>query len=451
VRGRWEEVRNWRSVRLERFLCHFSPEVRALIPADSQGLAIDSESVNDKGGMPLPKLLRWFWIGSMSAFALRLLVAYLEYRAGMNRYRWTGFDTPYFRDLLEDAPTFRLLHTTAFFDSTNPSPVAYPPFGALQLALLYFSGHPVIFFLVLAAGWLGLASWGVKRALVESGIDRRIAMIFPLTLALVSFPIERLVMQGNIEVFLWIFATAGAWAYLRDRDDVAAILWGLASASKLYPAVLLLLLLPRRKFRAFTVGMFVFVAVTLLSMMYLGPDLAVAWKGSLQNVFGYQLLRAAELSTRELNANHSWFLLVKFAAAVAGVSALKLVKSYYVLGGLLFLAVFFGRLRKMPVANQLLGASIFMVALPTISYFHTLVHLYAPLLVLFFIAIRAHRAGVRIAGLSTAILLFIPVFASFQLFTFPTLFLFCGIMQTIFLFILFMYALQYPFTEPASI
>ena len=400
--------------------------------------------------MRLPKILRWFWIGSVSAFASTLLVACLEYRARMNIYRWSGFDTPYFRDLIQDIPTFRLLHTAAFFDSTNPSPVAYPPFGAVQLGLLYFSGHPVILFLVLAAVALGFAIWGVSRALVEVGIDRRTAVLFPLTLALVSFPIQRLVVQGNVEIFLWIFAAVGTWAYLREHDDVAAIFWGLAAASKFYPAVLLLLLLARRKFRAFTVGMLVFVAVTLLSAAYLGPDLATAWKGSLQNVFGYQVLRAAELSTREMNANHSWFLLVKLAATIAGASALKLVKAYYVFGGLLFIAVFFGRLRKMPVANQLLGASVFMLTLPSISYFHTLVNLYAPLLVLFFVAIRSDRAGVRIEGLSTAILLFVPLFASFQLFTFTTYFLYCGFLQAILLLVLFLYAVQYPFAEPAS-
>ena len=400
--------------------------------------------------MPLPKVLRWFWIGSVGAFALTLLVACLEYRAGMNRYRWTGFDTPYFRDLLEDAPTLRLLHTPGFFDPTNPLPVAYPPFGVAQLALLYSFGHPVIFFLVLAVPGLGFAIWAVSRALVEKGIDRRIATLFPVTLVLVSFPVERLVVQGNIEIFLWIFVAAGTWAYVRDRDDLAATFWGLAAASKLFPVVLLVLFLARRKFRAFAIGMLVFVAVSALSAVYLGPDLATAWKGSLQNVFGYQQLRAAELSTCELNANHSWFLLAKFAAAVSGISALRLVKAYYVCGGLLFAAVFFGRLRKMPVANQLLGASVFMLALPTISYFHTLVNLYAPLLVLFFVAIRAERAGVRIAGLSTAILLFVPLFASFQLFTFPTFFLFCGIMQAILLVVLFLYSVQYPFAGPAS-
>jgi hypothetical protein len=419
-----------------------------LISADSHSSEIDSEGVSGKGGVPLPKVLRWFWIGSVSAFVLTLLVACLEYRAGMNRYRWSGFDTPYFRDLIQDLPTFRLLHTAAFFDPKNPLQVAYPPFGALQLGLFYFTGHPVIFFLVLAAAALGIAIWGVRRALVEVGIDRRIAVFFPLTLALISFPIQRLVVQGNIEIFLWIFAAAGTWAFVRDHDDVAAIFWGFAAASKFYPAILLLLLLAARKYRAFMLGMLVFVVVTFLSAAYLGPDLVTAWKGSLRNVFGYQVLRAAELSAREMNANHSWFVLVKLAAAIAGTSPLKLVKAYYVCGGLLFVTVFFGRLRKMPVANQLLGASVFMLTLPTISYFHTLVSLYAPLLVLFFVAIRADRTGVRIAGLSTAILLFIPLFASFQLFTFPTVFLYCGVVQAILLLVLFLYAVQYPFAEP---
>jgi glycosyl transferase family 87 len=421
-----------------------------LIPADWHGLTTDSENSIDSVRVPLPRVLRWFWIGSVIAFALTLLVSYLEFRAGMNRYRWIPFDTPYFRDLIEDIPTFRLLHTATFFNSTNSSHVAYPPFGAVQLGFLYSSGHPVIFFLVLAIVALVLAVWGVAQALVENGIGRRTAILFPLTLVLVSFPVERLIVQGNNEIFLWIFAAAGAWAYVRDHDDAAAVFWGLAAASKLYPAALLLLLLPRRKFRAFTVGMFVFVGVSVLSMMYLGPNIAVAWKGSLQNVFGYQQFRAAEISTRELHANHSLFVLVKLAAAIFGVSALKLVKLYYVCGGLLFVAVFFGRLRKMPVANQLLGVSVFMLTLPTISYFHTLVNLYAPLLVLFFVAIRADRMGVRIPGLSTAILLFLPLFASFQLFTFPSIFLFCGIVQVIVLLILFLYALQYPFAEPTA-
>jgi Glycosyltransferase family 87 len=423
-------------------------EAVALSSADSHGLAINPESSNEGRWRPLPKVLRWFWIGSAGFFGLAVLISILDFRAGMDRYRWIPFDTPYFMDLLDNIHTFPLLHTEAFFHA--PEPVAYPPFGAMQLMLLYSSGHPVRVFLVVALAALSLAVWGVRRALIEKGISPRTATLFPLTLVLVSFPIERLVIQGNVEIFLWIFASAGTWAYLRDRNDAAGIFWGLAAACKLFPVVLLVLLLPRRKFRAFAIGLLVFVGASALSTMYLGPTMAVAWNGSLHNVFGYQQLRAAELSIRELHANHSSFLLVKFVAAMAGIPALALVKPYYVCGGLLFAAIFFGRLRRMPVANQLLGVSLFMLMLPTISYFHTLVNLYAPLLVLFFVAIRAERVGVTIPGLSTTILLFVPLFASFQVFTFPSAFLFCGMVQAVLLLILFLHTVQYPFVEPVA-
>ena len=229
---------------------------------------------------------------------------------------------------VQDVPTFRLLHTAAFFDPANPSPVAYPPFGAIQLGLLYGSGHPVTFFLLLALSVLGFAVWGVRRALVENGIDRWVALLFPLTLALVSFPIERLVVQGNIEIFLWIFTAAGVSAYLRDHDDVGGDFVGVGCGVEAVsggPAC--------AAFAAAQISCVLgwdgcVVAVFVLSLLYLGPDLAVAWKGSLQNVFGYQQFRGAELSTRELNANHSLFLLVKFAAAVLGISALTLIKSF---------------------------------------------------------------------------------------------------------------------------
>lgn len=398
----------------------------------------------EDGRVPLPKVLRWFWTGSMAAFGLTLLVSVLEFRAGMNQYRWFPFDPPFW-DLMDNAATIRLLHTRDFFYPVDSPRVAYPPFGAVQLALLHLSGHPKLVFLMIALTAIVGGIWGVRRELIRYGIREATATLFPLTIALVSFPIVRLVYQGNIEIFLWIFAAAGAWAFLRGRDDAAAVMWGVAAASKLYPVALLLLFLPRRRYRAFAIGLLVFAGVSLLSLAYLGPDVGTALKGSLHDVFGYQRYRADEWSTRELHANHSLFLLVKFATAVFGVSSNMLTNAYYVVGGLVFLGIFWGRLRKMPVANQLLGVTIFMLVLPTISYFHTLVNLYAPLLALFFLAVRAERGAMKIKGLSETILLFLPLFVSFQLFTFPTYLLFCGLVQIAVLIVLFLCALQYPF------
>jgi hypothetical protein len=93
-----------------------------------------------------------------------------------------------------------------------------------------------------------------------------------------------------------------------------------------------------------------------------------------------------------------------------------------------------------------LVVTAFMVMLPPISYFYTLVHLYAPFLMLMFLAIRAERAGVRIAGLNGTILLFLPIFAAFTIFTYPRALLFGGLIQALTLMSLFLSAVQFPFS-----
>jgi len=403
------------------------------------------------GRVCLPALLRSFWAWSAVVFGLTLAVAWVQYRAGYPRARWDPL-AAWFLDLNEYLGTYKLLHTSAFFFNVPGvplpyplySPVAYPPFSAVVMAPLYASSNPGAVFLILSALWLAVCIWGVRRALIGVGIDGVIATMFPLTIVAMSFPIARLVHQGNIELVLWIFATVGVWAFLRGRDDAAAVLWGLAAAMKLFPVVLLLLLLPRRRVRAFVLGVGTFVAATVLSLWWLGPTMEIAWRGSLQNVFGYQGVRVSEWSFRELVANHSVMTLVKLAAKLTGVPLASLTLPYYVCGALV-LGLAFWRLGKMPVANQLLAVSVFMVMFPPVSYFHALVHLYAPLLVLLLVAIRAERAGVQVRGLKGTVLLFVPLFASWTLLTVPRMLVFAGLVQAVLLVVIFVCTVKYPF------
>jgi uncharacterized membrane protein len=112
---------------------------------------------------------------------------------------------------------------------------------------------------------------------MAEGIGGVTATLFPLTVALVSFPIAGLLQRGNIELFVWVFAGVGTWLFVRGREDAAAALWGLAAAVKLYPIVLLGLLLPRGKWRAFAVGVGTFVGVTVASLR--GWGRRWAWRG----------------------------------------------------------------------------------------------------------------------------------------------------------------------------
>ncbi|MGI4828333.1 MAG: glycosyltransferase family 87 protein [Janthinobacterium lividum] len=361
-------------------------------------------------------------------------------------------------DLMEYPGTYRLLHTSAFFDNRPPgslpgpmfSAVAYPPFAATVLAPIYLSPTPVWAFLYLAATWLAIAFWQTRHVLVRVGLSEVTAALLPLSMMLVSFPIERLVHQGNIELLVWTFTTTGIWAFLRGKHDAAAMLWGLAAALKLYPILLLLLCLSKRSYRALFLGAGVFVGASWLSLWWLGPTLAIAWRGSLHNVFGYQSLRISEWSLRELVANHSFFGWWKLGALIAHMPLNRLTVPYYGVMMAFVCWAFLIRLRTMPVANQLLAVTVCMLGLPSVSYYHTLVHLYAPLLLLVLLAIQAQRAAVHIRGLQTTMVLFIPLFAPYTLLTFPHVFLFCGMLQAIVLAFLFLCALEFPFAMPIA-
>jgi len=407
-----------------------------------------------KGGRArLPAELRAFWAASLAVFALTFVVGWMKWRAGLSRYNWDPLSDPLFGDLMEYPGTYKLLHTAAFFFNVagKPwpypmySPVAYPPFAAAVMAPMYAFRVPELLYLAVSGAWIAALVGWVARGLVRAGTGVATAVAMPLSLALISFPILRMVHQGNVEIVLWMFTAVGVLMFLRGHNDAAAVLWGLAAAMKMFPMVLLVLLLPRGKWRAFAVGAGTFFGATLWALWWLGPSVRVAWAGTMQNVFGYEGARTAEWTLRELVANHSLIEVAKLGAMIVRYPMGKLTLPYFAFGAVAFGAAFFGKLWKMPVANQVLGVSTFMVMFPPISYYHALVHMVAPLLLLGWIAVRAQRAGVRVKGLLGTMLLFVPLFAPFTVLTFRGALMFCGLLQALVLAVLFLRALEYPF------
>ncbi len=395
--------------------------------------------------LPLPRILRRFWLASTLQFALMFVVGYIRYRTGAPKPHYNPIGTVHFSDLLEYLPTYRLLHTAAFFHNPVTNPVAYPPFGAIFYRLLYATAHPVAAYLFCAAVWLCLLTLGTGRWLSGQGIRPLTAYLLPATVLLMSFPVLGMLCYGNIELFLWVFAATGTWAFLRGRPTVAAALWGCAAAMKLYPLIFLALLVPQRQVRALACGIATFAAVTLASLWYLGPTIPVAWRGSVQNVFGYQGVRMEEWSLHELATNHSAFTWVKLLLRIAQKPFAGAMLPYYACGALLFLALFLLRWRKLPLPNQLLAITAFMLLFPPISYFHTLVHLFAPLALMAAAAMQADRSGQRIPGLNGTLALSTPLSASFMLLTERQFFLFGGLLQGLLLLMLLYAASRFPF------
>ena len=398
----------------------------------------------------LPRSLRVFWAGAALGSVLMFVVAGFKAHLGMPRDSWNPLCDPLFGDLLEYVPTLRLVHTAAFWGNPVTSPVAYPPFAVVLLALLYGTGHTVAVYLAIAAAGVSFAASKMAQELARLGVRWAVAGLFSVGVVVFSFPILGLMQRGNIELLLWLFAALGTWAWMHEREDAAAVLWGLAAAVKLYPIVYLALLWPRRKYRAFALGMGTFCLASWGAMVWIGPSLSVAWHGSLHNVFGYQSVRVAEWSMHELAANHSAFGLVKLAATLAGVGASGLTRPYFACSALLFVGVFFGRVTRLPRVNQLLLVSLFMVMLPPVSYFYTLVHLYGPLVLLVLLAMRAAKAGVRVPVLRAVLLLYVPVTVAYTVFTYRAVLLFGGLVQALALCGLMACAVLYPLQLPVE-
>ena len=425
-----------------------------LTPAEMESHGADAKPVNRS--TRLPRELQIYWVVSAAAFALTVMVIWFKWRSGEPVTNWNPLSDPLFGDLREYPGTYSLLHTRAFFFNVSGRPwpyplyssVAYPPFAAAVMAPIYLSGQPELFFLLLSAIWLFGVVWCVRGWMRCAGVAAWSATLLPLSLTGISFPIVRLVREGNIELVVWALTATGVWAWFRSRNYVAALLWGCAAAMKLFPFALLFLLLPRKQWRAFAAGLATSVAVTLWSLWWLGPTVASAWRGSLNNIFGYQGIRIAEWSLNELVANHSLMNIAKLASLVLHYPMNRLSPPYYAGGALFMGLVMTTRPWKLPLANQLLAVSSFMVMFPPMSYYHALVHMYAPIVVLGWVAFRAARARVEVPGLLTTMLLFVPLFVPFPLLMFRSAFVFCGMVQSLVLVALFFCAVQYRFEVP---
>ncbi|HXE07921.1 MAG TPA: glycosyltransferase family 87 protein [Acidobacteriaceae bacterium] len=401
----------------------------------------------------LPVEMRAFWWATLIGVLLAVVIGWLKYRVGMSIYNWDPLSDLLFGDLMEYRAHYSLLHTSGFFFSSAAypfqypmwNPVAYPPFAVAVMAPLYAFRVPELLYLVVSVVWVIVGAVWAARRLMHAGIAALPAIAFPVTIALASFPIVRMIHEGNIELVVWMFTALGVWSFWRGKNDAAAVLWGLAAAMKLFPLVLLGMLLPRKKWRAFAEGIAAFVLATLWATWWVGPTIGVAWRGSMQNVFGYQGQRMGEWTLRELVANHSAINLAKMVAMMTRFPLDHLTLPYFALGAAILAWAFFGRLWKMPEANQLLALSVFMVTFPSISYYHTLVHLYAPLAVLFGVSLEAARRGVIVQGLKKTILLFVPLSLAFTVMTFPQVILFSGLIQAVVLIVLFGCAVTYRF------
>ena len=307
---------------------------------------------------------------------------------------------------------FKRLHTAAFFQGTYI--LMYPAPVALCYWLFYaFQPHATVCFLSFIVCSSFLAAYFVVRALMRRNVPPGKAIgVVGLTYIL-AYPFWFEFKQGNTEIVVWIVVSLGIFAFANKRTWTAAALFGVAGALKFYPLIYLGLLLSKKRYRECAFGCLVAVATIVVSLYALGPSIPVAWRGTQAGLALNRQAYMLVLRPTEFGFDHSLFGVVKVALAFSehrlgltpyltdSVRSLML-SCYLALVGLLGTIAYFVRIRFLPFANQLLCLSIASILFPPVSFDYTLMHLYAPWVVLTLVAFQAQREKVSVRGLLAA-------------------------------------------------
>lgn len=330
----------------------------------------------------------------------------------------------------------RFLHfgTPAFWDSYE-YPFTYPAPLAVLYAVLYQIPHALRYYLVAYAAVVVAAALTMRRILAESSIGSPAAIAFTAAFFAFNYPLRTLFESANTEGIVAILAAFGVFYVLRDRCWLGGALIALAGTLKIFPFILLALLLSKRRYREFVFALIVAFAVNLASLAIVGPTIAEAQRRIADGIHYVQVTFIYSVNPAAVTFNHSLFTLVKFPVialrrhlhplvihdhadwlvrAAAERSVLNITFSIYVIVAASFgLVAYFAWIRRLPLLNQVLALTVCSLVLPPLSADYTLLHLLFPFALLCLYAADRWHKKIDAPGLKACFLCFAPIF-SFQ-------------------------------------
>ncbi len=405
----------------------------------------------------LPSPLRLFLVQS-AIWTLACVAAELV----CHRYLHLGYPFNYpavprasmFGDFTSYLPKFAFFHSRAFYQTepglTYPAPSVVlfklfllPQPGTarqMQLALFHYLGVMVLTSVVLL-----VAFW---RGLIRHGLGTRTASWFAFGTSVCSFPVWFDLHQGNIEFVVWITTVCAVWAIWTRRFSLAAIFLGAAIALKLYPVILLGLLLAQKRLREAALALGAASALTLASLWLICPDVRYSWHATNEAISRTRTEYMLTLFPVESGFDHGLFVLLKRSLPTLPPPEhlAHVLRAYLVLSAVAGVTLFFLRIRKLPVINQVLALSIAAVLLPPVSYDYTLLHLYAPFALLAFFAVKNMERQTRALTLAFSLLaIILSAQSEFILHGFR----FSGQLKAVALLALFVLSVVCPFRDTA--
>jgi hypothetical protein len=303
---------------------------------------------------------------------------------------------------------FRHWHSPIFYDHVQSGYLMYP--APLVHVVRFFIDLPlkrVCYMAAILSVSLGLAA-GFVWLLCRQGFGRSQSLLFVGCTAFLSYPLLFEIQRGNIEFVVWLFGALGVWSFLLGRTSSAAIAIGIAASFKLYPIIFLGLFLPKKKYGGFVLAIFTLVVVTVLSLYGIGPTIAAAWRWNGEQMAAFSKYYVGAVAN--LGYDHSFFAVVKALTQAWHPDYFAWARPYTITMAVVSVALYFLRMWRLPVSNQVLALSVLSVTLAPVSYDYTLINLYPAFALLAVLAVEAQRKAAAISQLRLYMILFALIF-----------------------------------------
>jgi len=331
-------------------------------------------------------------------------------------------------------------------------PFLYP--APIAVAYWIFYSHPhhqLRLFLGFIVASFVAAGWLLGRALVKRGVvPVKAAGFIAISLAL-AYPVWFDIKQGNIEICVWVVVALGVWAFFKNRGYSAALCFGIAGAMKFFPLVYLGLLLSTRKYRQIFFALFVTAVTTVTSVWFIGPNFFNTWRQIDAAMEEFRTTYMLHLRPDDTGFDHSLFGLYKrLTPQLPPVPVLgHILTAYLAIAAIVGIALYFARIRRLPLINQVLCLSIASILLPPVSYDYTLMHLYIPWALLVLFAQRHSDLRKAVPGLTASLICLAILVSPESEFIYHRLG-FGGQIKAVVLVILMYLGLRYPFADESA-
>jgi Glycosyltransferase family 87 len=398
---------------------------------------------------PLPSLLRNFLTWSC---ALALICVVAEVFCKLVLHLHYPFNFPITnpgaitQDLLSIEPHFEHLHHREFFDLALENHFTYPAPVAIPYALFFLVPKLArTLFYVFCLAVVAVAAVLLGNRLRRCGIRARSVAYFLTGSFLFSYPFWFELKQGNMEIVIFVLLALGVWAFLHDRHWLAATCFGIAGSMKIYPFFLLGLLLARKEYLKSVYALLVAGCLTIASLWLIFPSIAYSWASINSGLADFKITYFIHFRDEQA-FDHSLWTFLKFSFLYSSTSAhiASVLNVYIVLIAIAGTAIYFWRIRLLPLINQVLCLITAGILFMPSSFDYTLIQIYTPWALLVILAADSARAGYRVRGLGPAFACLIVICCPLSELIYRGLTL-EGRIKTLGLIALFAVGLHYPF------